>query len=669
MKTRNLKKNVLFSVLSVIMMLSAVGCNGGTASSNDSVSTTPPTSSDSSQSNKEPIRNTNNMLIENGVSDYVIVYPADGATHADMQLAISEMQTLVLEATGYYMPALTDAQEMSSYKILSIGETAQAKKEKALMNKVKSSNLGSQGYVIDTIGTSCYMLGRSATANLYSVYEFLEYQFGFECYARDEYALDKNVENRELLDFNLVDIPDFESRTPMNWEGLSCKRLRAQVYTEGFNAVGGNTFVHNVNALIPGSKYYAEHPKWFYKWTSDGHTTQELCMTAHGDEKELEALIDAFVYEMQWRLMEDPTIDWISFCQEDTAAVCDCEPCNKDNNLYDTGRTTAYFVNYIRVANAVARKIKAWNEEVCPERNIIIFLWDYGKCKTVPVKLNDDGTPYKDENGNYLPYSEELTLEENIGVYYCSYSSAMYVSPYSQENSSEDESLKRIQAIARNPLMYFWTYSAEFGNYLMPLNTVDNRQDMYRYMKEHGAIGVFDQAQFDQETAPDFGALKSYVSAKLMWDVDANVDDLINNFFDNYYKEASSIMKKFFNEYRAYFCYLHEEFGFKGGIGDLPNLFKTSKHWPYMRIQRFLDYIDMAYNEIEPLKTSDPEKYALLYNRLNKESLSWRYLELSIYPETYHTTMLEAMQNQLLTDCISCGLTKANEQQAIQNLF
>ena len=188
-------------------------------------------------------------------------------------------------------------------------------------------------------------------------------------------------------------------------------------------------------------------------------------------------------------------------------------------------------------------------------------------------------------------------------------------------------------------------------------------------MKEHGAIGVFDQAQFDQETAPDFGALKSYVSAKLMWDVDANVDELINNFFDNYYKEASSIMKKFFNEYRAYFCYLHEEFGFKGGIGDLPNLFKTSKHWPYMRIQRFLDYIDMAYNEIEPLKTSDPEKYALLYNRLNKESLSWRYLELSIYPETYDTTMLEVMQNQLLTDCISCGLTKANEQQAIQNLF
>lgn len=88
-----------------------------------------------------------------------------------------------------------------------------------------------------------------------------------------------------------------------------------------------------------------------------------------------------------------------------------------------------------------------------------------------------------------------------------------------------------------------------------------------------------------------------------------------------------------------------------------------------MRIQRFLDYIDMAYNEIEPLKTSDPEKYALLYNRLNKESLSWRYLELSIYPETYDTTMLEVMQNQLLTDCISCGLTKANEQQAIQNLF
>lgn len=663
MKTRKITKNILFSVLSVVMLFSAVGCNFGTGASSSS------SSSSSSQGGKEPIQTTDNMLIENGVSDYVIVYPAEGSSHTDMQLAITEMQSLVMEATGYYIPAVSDAQETSSDKILSIGETAQAKKEQALMNKVKTSDLGSQGYVIDTIGTSCYMLGRSATANLYSVYEFLEYQFGFECYARDEYALDKNVKNRALLDFDLVDIPDFESRTPMNWEGLSCDRLRAQVYTEGFNAVGGNQFVHNVNALIPGSKYYAEHPKWFYKWTADGHTTQELCMTAHGDQAEWEALVDAFAYEMQWRLLEDPTIDWISFCQEDTAALCDCYDCNKDNNLYDTGRPTAYLANYIRMANAIAKKMKVWNEEVCPERNIIIFLWDYGKAKTVPVKLNPDGTPYKDENGNYAPYSEELTLEENIAVFYCSYSAGMYLSPTEDSNAAEHESLLRIQAIARNPLMYFWTYSANFSDYMMPFNLLDNRQELYQYMKQYGAVGVFDQAQFDQETAPDFGALKSYVSAKLMWDVDANVDELINNFMDNYYKEAAPIMKKMLNEYRAYFLYLHEEFGFKGGIGDLNNLFKTTTHWPYMRIQRFLDYIDMAYNEIEPLKTTDPERYQTLYTRIKRESLTWRYLELSIYPSTYDSATLEIMQSGLLADCIACGLTQCRENTSIQYLF
>ena len=660
---KTIKKRIFFSALSVIMLVGSVGCNSGSGSSVDS------SSGDSSQGSNQPIHYTNTMLVENGASDYVIVYPEESSSQADMQLAISEMQSLILEATGYYIPAFTDTQEMSSYKILSIGETAQAKKEKQLMEKVNNANLGSQGYVIDTIGTSCYMLGNSASANLYSVYEFLEYQFGFECYARDEYALDKNVQDRQLIDFNLIDIPDIASRTPMNWEGLSCKRLRAKVYTEDFNTVGGNTYCHNVNSLIPGSKYYADHPDWFYKWTSDGHTGQELCMTAHGNEEELNALVDAFAYEMQWRLLEDPTVDWISFCQEDTAAVCDCEFCNKDNNLYDTGRTTAYFANYIKVANAVARKMKAWNEEVCPERDIIIFIWDYGKCKTVPVKLNADGTPYKDENGNYLPYSEELTLEDNIAVYVCSYSSAMYVSPEGPENEADNESLKRIQAIAKNPLIYFYTYSADFIDYLMPLNTLDNRQDMYRYMRDHGAIGIFDLAQYDQESAPDFGALKSYVSAKLLWDIDQSVDDLINDFFENYYKEAAPIMKKFFNEYRAYFCYLREEFGFKGGIGDLPNLFKTPKHWPYMRIQRFLDYIDMAYNEIEPLKTSDPEKYAILYSRINKESLTWRYLEVAIYPETYDTVTLELVQSELVADCISCGLTKSNEYQAIQDLF
>lgn len=668
MKVKNCFKKSAAVILACLIAAMATACKTSASSGKK------PTDSDLSNSfdtdlinKKDRFSETQYKLVSNKRSEYSIVYPKSQETDGKMMLAVAELQSLFLDSTGIALKAYSDDVLTSANKIISLGKTAQFQSNETIVNRVKDEKLGSQGYILKTYGSSVYLVGNSTIADVYAVYEFLEWQFDYEAYARDCYKINKNVSNINLLDFDLVDIPDFEARTPNNFEGM-VTRLRGQSYTTGFNAVDGSEFCHNMNALIPGSKYYSEHPKWFAKYVQDGHTGQELCLNAHGDTTERAKLVEAVFNEMTSRLLKDPSIDWISFCQEDTATVCDCTACTKDYALYDRTQHTANYATYIRFINEVARKIKSWNAEVCPERNIIIFLWDYGKVKYAPVKLDEKMKPVTDENGNYLPYSDDLILEDNVAVYFCAFTMANFVGIDNQFNAADLDALKRIQAIMKNPLMYFWIYTTCFADYLMPYDSIETKQEYYKFIKDQGAIGIFDQAQFDNNSAADFGALKSYVSSKLMWNVNEDVDYLIKDFFANYYQDAGEIMNELYDEYRSYFDYLIDEKGMVGGIASMTG-YKNQEIWPYSRLKRFQSYIEKAYDAIAKYRYSNFELYETLRIRILKESLTFRYLELSLYPEFYDTETLNKLQTQLRKDCVAAGLTNAAENTSIETLF
>jgi len=46
------------------------------------------------------------------------------------------------------------------------------------------------------------------------------------------------------------------------------------------------------------------------------------------------ALIDAVVYEMEWRLLEDPILIGLPLSTDTALTLCDCDACTKDYSLY-----------------------------------------------------------------------------------------------------------------------------------------------------------------------------------------------------------------------------------------------------------------------------------------------------------------------------------------------
>jgi hypothetical protein len=82
-----------------------------------------------------------------------------------------------------------------------------------------------------------------------------------------------------------------------------------------------------------------------------------------------------------------------------------------------------------------------------------------------------------------------------------------------------------------------------------------------------------------------------------------------------------------------------------------------------------LDHIDRAYLAIDHLKVMDAALYQKLYNRINLESLPYRWLKIRLYPDRYNTVTLNEAKEQLLKDAMELGVTYASENSGIEGLF
>lgn len=656
---------VLLACIQVVMFTACDGCgekDGGFESYNNDLNIYDL----SSCVHNYDVTDSNIDFIVNGKSDYVIVYPNAQKTSAKLNIATSDLKALIKEASGIEIPIKSDLEHTGTDKIISVGQTNQVKAQQDIISKVDNA-LDTQGYVIETKGNSVYIVGNHADGAKNGVYEFLKWQFSFECYSWDEWFILHNVKDMKLKNFHIYDIPDFMSRTPANGEVNGQKsdnnfmdRMRANGSADLFNAVDGNAWCDSYLRLITPAEY-PDHPEWF--------SNTQICLEGQGVPGSRDALVEAVYQETIERLAKDPTRDWTAWIHMDGGKWCECSVCRADWDKYDKGSQSAAWASVIRFANDVARKLKVWNEEVCPERNIKLWVQNYGKVRYAPVKVDENLNPILDENGNYQPYSEDLILEDNIGVVFCHVGDSTFHGLSHELNGyGEVPQLDRLKACMKNPLIYYWTYSAHFQDYTMPCHIVDSRADYYRYYKQEGGVALLDMAQHDNAVTADWGALEAYVSSKLMWNVQLDTNELVDDFLRNYYKDAYPVMKEFYDDYRSFMTYLAEEKGYVGnpnGIGA----FKLEEYFPYARVHEFLAYVDEALKVIEPLKISDPKLYEKLELRITKEGITWRYVDFLFYSGRYQQDTLNLLQQEFLNDCARIGISASQEHGSIFDIF
>lgn len=580
-------------------------------------------------------------LIANGVSDYTVVVPSDSVYNE--RLARDEIINFFYESTGVTLKTAEDTEVSYSddARLILVGDTAFTQH-----SGIDTAALGAQYFTLRTVGTNVFICGGDDLGTLYGAYEFLHRAIGYEIYAPDEIAVDRNLRDRKLVNLDLTDGPDILWRTP-NYgpldNAVTANRFRL---TRNIWMRQNGNFVHNTfSEYLPKATYEAAHDKWYSK---DG---TQLCYSARGDADELKAMQDAVVARMQALVTyfydQGQYLESLSFTHEDNAGWCTCDTCTAEKNTY--GTDAAVLIHFI---NPVAERMRVWMEETYPGHDLTIAIFAYVKTEEAPVRR---------VGNDYVPVDDTVYLHDNVALFYAPYYADYYYDFHHEKNATYMETLRKWSVISDT--LYLWTYSTNFLDYLAWYDSFNSMQSIYRLAKEMNAQYIFDQGRYNTSALTGFDVLKMYLNSKLAWDVDADVTALTDAFFENYFKDAAAPMRKYFDNFRSWTEYLKNYTDISGRVNTY---IYEAEHWPKQVLVGWLDCIDEAYAAIAPLERSDPQTYALLYDRILTESIAVRYHLIQFHGTTYDQTTLQEMRVAFKADADRLGFTLLSESGSLQ---
>lgn len=590
---------------------------------------------------------TQKNFVKDGKTEYKIVLEENNS--ALLGRAATELTTFLYEASGVEsIPVLSDARAeyTAQSKYIVIGDNSVTKAAGLSLNAEEADLLGNDGYRIVTKDESVFIFGNTDTASLYGLYDFMYYTLGVEFFGGDNYSIIKN-ENVFLPDFNITEVPDFETRIGgigMKGENTN-ERLRFN--NDGLITVQGNGW-HTSMLFLPKETYYEAHPDWY------ASNLPELCFTAHGVEEEYEAMANEMYIKVRDLLIDYPDANRVAIGQMDGAGGkwCNCATCTAEKQKY--GTDSAVLVKFI---NDVSSRVTEYFKEQGDEREITYTFLAYNYVTDLgPAKKNEDGTWSAIDvrcNDNVVPTLAHLDKMHNR--------------PYTdKQNEHYRDSIASWAAVSDR--MYNWLYQTNFYHYMFPYETFSSYQDDFKYILERGSEFIFVQGQFNVSGHTGFNDLKNYICSKLMWNVNENLSELYDRYFKGVFREAAQPMKEYFYSLTAHMkendeMYEEESYGYA-----YYNL-QQSKLWSKGALDNWLKKTDEAYAAVEHYKTEDPVLYSKISDSICSETIFPRYALLVLYSSSYVVSDLQDMRRSFKDDTQRLEIFRLSEASLFDEVF
>jgi hypothetical protein len=408
---------------------------------------------------------------------------------------------------------------------------------------------------------------------------------------------------------------------------------------------------HNTFAYLDPSVYASSHPAWY-----SADRTQ-LCFTARGDSEEYEAMLQTMLAKLISVVDASPNVANITITIQDTTTACDCTTCTAERAKYGTDSAAV-----IQFCNEISDRLEAHFTELAKatqseKREFNILFFAYNKYTAAPVKK---------VNGKYEPIDESVVCREHVGVFIAPITAAYNASFYDDVNTSTAEMIKGWGALSTK--LYMWLYETNYSHYLFPLNSYDTMIETYRFCKENNANFMYTEGQWNQGNVTCFGKLKEYFNSKAMWDVNSDYNEICDDFFANYFREAAEPMRAYFDELQAHLKKLEREYPADIN-GNIYNNIAQTRFWPKRTLDHWLEYLDEAYAAIGGYKSSDPELYETLAKHIKLESIFLRYALISLHSGSYSESTLDEMRRSFRDDCSDLSITMLNETSSLSNVF
>jgi len=264
---------------------------------------------------------------------------------------------------------------------------------------------------------------------------------------------------------------------------------------------GTGYYVHTFAKLVPPSQYFSGHPEYFA--VINGRRDQsQLCPSNPMN-------IEIAVKTLKQAMALDPNKEIWSVSQNDNEEYCHCPECERINKAEGSPAGAI-----LRFVNAIAKQF--------PNKTISTLAYEYSRKAPKITK--------PDPNVMIMLCTIELTRS----------------APISKDPScaSFQKDIVDWGKICYN--IYLWDYTVDFAHQIMPFPNLSILQDNIKFFVQNHALQHFQQTN----TSPghEFSELKSYLIAKLLWNPNANVDQIESDFLNGYYGAAAPALKTYLTE-------------------------------------------------------------------------------------------------------------------------
>lgn len=450
-------------------------------------------------------------LFANGSTDYKIVVNADAA--AGEKLAASELAKYLKHISGADFPVVS--QPDNSEALIFIGYNT----SKPYL-PFKFGMPDNEAFTITNRAGRIFILGDQDRGTLYGVYTFLEELFGCRWYTskvtvvpqRSVYKFSKiDIQQRPVIQFRAVDYVDYWTA-----EQAIPNKVNAQFHgSQPSSYIEELWLEHSFRFFIPASQYFETHPEYFS--LIDGKRQKEvihsngrklgtqLCLT---NPDILKLCIDG----LEKYIKENPQYKVYNIAQNDNKNPCQCEKCRAI-----VKREEAESGLMIWFVNEVTDAIK----DEYPDKRFATFAYQYTRKPPKHIRPNKD-----------------------LIIVLCSIE-CDYSHPFDHpHNISFLEHLRNWQDISGNILI--WDYVVNFRHYFLPHPNFNAMQKNIQILRDAGVKTILEQAN-GLGYGGEFEGLRGWVLAKLLWNPDADMRLLIEDYIAGYYQKAGPYILRYFD--------------------------------------------------------------------------------------------------------------------------
>lgn len=632
----NKKKRLCAGFLAAVLALT--GCTGGSTSSE--VTPTDPVEVSETHKlentlHKVTVTEGDRSFITDGKSDYKVIVGEDAKT----QEAAYYLIKYVEKATGCTLETakMKDYKEDGKFIVMNVPELF---KHAGLT--MPDEDLGVQGYYIKTVGDNVFMNSNYESGARFMMLAFLRNVLGYKMYSIE--AVDFDKDGKIMPDMEIIETPDIQFFHRMhNSADEPEENYMMGFTTNGFLAIDGDTW-HNSLNFLPMEKYQKDHPKWFSTAGND------LCYTGHGDAKELDAMTTIIADRILKELKTNQDALFVAITIMDHSDVCQCKACTASAEKYNNSDAAAA----VKFTNQINKKVqsglqKEADKAGAKKRPITVMFFAYHAMVQPPVVQNADGT--------YSPIDDSVVCDENVAVFYAPIDSQFNHTYYEDENDMYDNMIQGWAACSSE--LYCWLYETNFLYYMYPYNSWDSMYETYRRCVDTGAVYIMGQDQHNASASTAFTDFKDYINSCAVFDLNRDYNEIVDEYFTNYYLDAAEPMRTYFDELRAWMRYLEDTYPAELDGGVYAQI-SVAKYWPKNTLEHWLDLIDEALEKAEAYK-EDRVLYQNLKDRITKESMFMRYALMEHYSGTYSAEKLAEMRLSFKEDAQRLNFSRMKE--------